>query len=307
MILHIVQSTWRGSLGYTNGCVFICQFGWRKSKLLPFYPTSQSLCRTWSLLVQLQRLGLVYKTASMLCLAHPPHKLRKTGYSLRMKMIPTCFLQETMNTQGQQREREAAAYEARMFCEMLLKGAVNIFEVRICCHGNCTWLTGVHSLCVLLKIVFADEIVYASEAWKVSVSVPLWLVPRVPLVHLTYASSPLLSSTPSPWSLCFPHISLSSPPPNPLSFLLCLSLFSLLFLSPSIFHLPFSLRLFSVTGITSPAVHVRESDPAIYWLCADSHWTGGEWETYWQAQGGQNLLQCMRSHEITWYHMMSHD
>ena len=71
----------------------------------------------------------------MLCLAHPPHKLHKTGYSLRMKMY---FLQETMNTQGQQREREAAAYEARMFCEMLLKGAVNIFEVRICRHGNYT-------------------------------------------------------------------------------------------------------------------------------------------------------------------------
>ena len=66
------------------------------------------------------------------------HTLRKTVYSLRMKMIPTCFLQETMNTQGQQREREAAAYEARMFCEMLLKGAVNIFEVRICRHGNYT-------------------------------------------------------------------------------------------------------------------------------------------------------------------------
>ena len=36
-----------------------------------------------------------------------------------------------MNTQGQQREKEAAAYEARMFCEMLLKGAVNVFEVTV--------------------------------------------------------------------------------------------------------------------------------------------------------------------------------
>jgi len=36
-----------------------------------------------------------------------------------------------MNTQGQQREKEAAAYEARMFCEMLLKGAVNVFEVNV--------------------------------------------------------------------------------------------------------------------------------------------------------------------------------
>ena len=71
----------------------------------------------------------------MLCLVHLPLiSYVKLVCSLRMKM---CFLQETVNTQGQQREREAAAYEARMFCEMLLKGAVNIFEVRICRHGNC--------------------------------------------------------------------------------------------------------------------------------------------------------------------------
>ena len=34
-----------------------------------------------------------------------------------------------MDTRGQKDEVEAAGYEVRQFCEMLLKGAVNIFEV----------------------------------------------------------------------------------------------------------------------------------------------------------------------------------
>ena len=35
-----------------------------------------------------------------------------------------------MDSRGQKEEVEAAGYEVRQFCEMLLKGAVNIFEVR---------------------------------------------------------------------------------------------------------------------------------------------------------------------------------
>lgn len=34
------------------------------------------------------------------------------------------------DSRGLQSLEEAGAYEARMFCEMLIKGSVNIFEVR---------------------------------------------------------------------------------------------------------------------------------------------------------------------------------
>ena len=37
--------------------------------------------------------------------------------------------QESVNTRGNQAEVESASYEIRLFSEMLLKGAVNIFEV----------------------------------------------------------------------------------------------------------------------------------------------------------------------------------
>ena len=37
--------------------------------------------------------------------------------------------QEAHDNRGQHEEMETAAYEARLFSEMLLKGAVNMFEV----------------------------------------------------------------------------------------------------------------------------------------------------------------------------------
>ena len=40
------------------------------------------------------------------------------------------FPQESLDNRGQKLEVEMAAYEARMFSEMLLKGAVNIVEVQ---------------------------------------------------------------------------------------------------------------------------------------------------------------------------------
>ena len=40
-------------------------------------------------------------------------------------------LQESVDNRGHQADTEVAAYEIRLFCEMLLKGAVNIFEVRV--------------------------------------------------------------------------------------------------------------------------------------------------------------------------------
>ena len=45
-------------------------------------------------------------------------------------MISSCHTsKEALDNRGGHRAEEAAAYEARLFCEMLLKGAVNIFEV----------------------------------------------------------------------------------------------------------------------------------------------------------------------------------
>ena len=35
-----------------------------------------------------------------------------------------------MDNKGHKAETEMAAYEIRLFCEMLIKGAVNMFEVR---------------------------------------------------------------------------------------------------------------------------------------------------------------------------------
>ena len=37
-----------------------------------------------------------------------------------------------MNNRGNHADVEIAAYEARLYCEMLLKGAVNMFEVSTC-------------------------------------------------------------------------------------------------------------------------------------------------------------------------------
>ena len=53
--------------------------------------------------------------------------------------------QESLDSRGQQREEELAAYEARLFCEMLLKGAVNIFEVPLPCHNTHTQYFVSHS------------------------------------------------------------------------------------------------------------------------------------------------------------------
>ena len=39
------------------------------------------------------------------------------------------YLQETLDSRGKQQTIEFAAYEVRLYCEMLLKGAVNMFEV----------------------------------------------------------------------------------------------------------------------------------------------------------------------------------
>ena len=45
------------------------------------------------------------------------------------------WLQESHDNRGQHEEMETAAYEARLFSEMLLKGAVNMFEVNQLCGG----------------------------------------------------------------------------------------------------------------------------------------------------------------------------
>ena len=37
-----------------------------------------------------------------------------------------------MNNQGYHADVEIAAYETRLYCEMLLKGALNLFEVSTC-------------------------------------------------------------------------------------------------------------------------------------------------------------------------------
>ena len=59
-------------------------------------------------------------------------------------IVSSCgSVKEHMDSRGQKEEVEAAGYEVRQFCEMLLKGAVNIFE-----------------------LVFADNIAYATEDWK---------------------------------------------------------------------------------------------------------------------------------------------
>ena len=47
------------------------------------------------------------------------------------------IVQEALDNRGQQKDEEMAAYEARMFSEMLLKGAVNIVEVQLVCL-SCT-------------------------------------------------------------------------------------------------------------------------------------------------------------------------
>ena len=42
------------------------------------------------------------------------------------------MLQESRHNRGEQLPQEAGAYEARMLCDMLLKGAVNMVEVSLC-------------------------------------------------------------------------------------------------------------------------------------------------------------------------------
>ena len=50
------------------------------------------------------------------------------------------LLQESHDNRGQKLATEAGAYEARMFCDMLLKGAVNIVEVSVSVTILCSLL-----------------------------------------------------------------------------------------------------------------------------------------------------------------------
>lgn len=54
-----------------------------------------------------------------------------------------CLFQESQDNRGHKLDEETGAYEARMFCEMLMKGAVNMVE-----------------------LIFAESLLYASESWQ---------------------------------------------------------------------------------------------------------------------------------------------
>lgn len=62
-----------------------------------------------------------------------------------VKSISWLVIQESQDNRGQKLDEETGAYEARMFCEMLMKGAVNMVE-----------------------LVFAEpeELLYVSDAWR---------------------------------------------------------------------------------------------------------------------------------------------
>lgn len=60
------------------------------------------------------------------------------------KIIGRCnSVKESVDTRGHQSDTETAAYEIRLFCEMLLKGAVNMFE-----------------------LLFAERVDYSSSYWQ---------------------------------------------------------------------------------------------------------------------------------------------
>ena len=55
-----------------------------------------------------------------------------------------------MDNKGHKAETEMAAYEIRLFCEMLIKGAVNMFEVRrwnMCCYLSLSFSLSVDVIC----------------------------------------------------------------------------------------------------------------------------------------------------------------
>ena len=51
-----------------------------------------------------------------------------------------------MNNQGYHADVEIAAYETRLYCEMLLKGALNLFEVSTCNLRIYIYLVMLHSV-----------------------------------------------------------------------------------------------------------------------------------------------------------------
>lgn len=72
--------------------------------------------------------------------------------------------QESHDNRGRKLDEETGAYEARMFCEMLLKGAVNMVE-----------------------LVFAEGLLYVSEAWqRLAENKKLFLSEKVVLQYSGY-------------------------------------------------------------------------------------------------------------------------
>ena len=53
------------------------------------------------------------------------------------------------DSRGKQQLQEAGAYEARMFCEMLLKGSVNMFEVS-------PSIVVIHRAIIVFSLMLAD-------------------------------------------------------------------------------------------------------------------------------------------------------
>lgn len=71
------------------------------------------------------------------------------------------YSQESMQDKGRQAAVEMAAYESRLFCEMLLKGAVNMFEV----NNNFTFTNSTYII-TISQMLYSDKVEYASQLWK---------------------------------------------------------------------------------------------------------------------------------------------
>lgn len=79
------------------------------------------------------------------------------------------MFQECQDNRGHKLDEETGAYEARMFCEMLMKGAVNMVE-----------------------LVFAKSLLYTSEAWqKLTEQKQLFLSEKVILQYAGYVKTHL--------------------------------------------------------------------------------------------------------------------
>lgn len=77
------------------------------------------------------------------------------------------LLQESQDNRGQKLDEETGAYESRMFCEMLMKGAVNVVE-----------------------LVFAQGLLYTSEAWrKLTEQKQLFLSEKVIIQYAGYVKT----------------------------------------------------------------------------------------------------------------------